>query len=170
MEHPSLNGLNDITYGLYLVSSTDDDGRKSALVVNTAFQVTASPAEIAVSINKDSFTRELILKSGKFAVLPLEEKTPFAFIGQFGFRSGRTFQKFENIDFSVGENGSPLIVSHTLAAIEATVLQMIDLPTHTLFIGEVTHTQVFIPDGKPLTYEYYRTVLKGKTPAGATHL
>ena len=162
------NALNMLTYGLYLVSSYDGE-KKNALVVNTAFQVTATPAQIAVSVNKNSFTRELILKSKKFAVMPLEEKTPFVFIGRFGFRSGKTFQKFENIKFSVGKNGCPLVREYTLSAVEANVVQTIDLPTHTLFIGQITDAQVFNPVGKPLTYEYYHTVLKGKTPAGATH-
>ena len=163
------NALNTLTYGLYLVSSYDGE-TKNALVVNTAFQVTANPAQIAVSVNKNSFTRELILKSNRFAVMPLEEKTPFVFIGRFGFRSGKTFQKFENVEFSVGKNGCPLVREHTLSSVEATVVQTVDLPTHTLFIGQITDAQVFNPDGKPLTYEYYHTVLKGKTPAGATHL
>ena len=102
--------------------------------------------------------------------MPLEEKTPFVFIGQFGFRSGKNFNKFENIEFSVGKNGCPLVKQHTLSVVEASVVQTIDLPTHTLFIGQITDAQVLIPGGKPLTYEYYHTVLKGKTPAGATHL
>ena len=163
------NALNTLTYGLYLVSSFDGE-TKNALVVNTAFQVTANPAQIAVSINKNSFTRELLLKSNKFAVLPLEEQTPFIFIGRFGFRSGQTFDKFENVQISVGKNGCPLVREHTLSAVEASVVQTIDLPTHTLFIGQITDAQVFNPVGKPLTYDYYHTVLKGKTPAGATHL
>lgn len=169
MENLDYNALNALTYGLYLVSSYDGE-TKNALVVNTAFQVTADPAQIAVSINKNSFTRELILKSNKFSVMPLEEKAPFVFIGRFGFRSGKNFNKFENIEFSVGKNGCPLVKQHTLSVVEASVVQTIDLPTHTLFIGQITEAHVLIPGGKPLTYEYYHTVLKGKTPAGATHL
>ena len=163
------NALNTITYGLYLVSSYDGE-TKNALVVNTAFQVTAAPAKIAVSVNKNSFTRQLMLKSGKFAVMPMDEKTPFIFIGRFGFRSGKTFNKLEGVDFSIGKNGCPLVRQHTLSAVEACVEQAIDLATHTLFIGQITDAQVFNSAGKPLTYDYYYTVLKGKTPAGATHL
>ena len=162
------SGLNDLTYGLYLVSSHDEE-TKNALVINTAFQVTADPAEVAICINKNSFTHELILKSGVFAVMPLEEQTPFVFIGRFGFRCGRSFKKLENVSFSVGKNGCPLILEHTLAAVEAQVVKTVDLPTHTLIIGKVTDSQVFNPEGKPLTYAYYSTVLKGKTPKGATH-
>lgn len=166
---PCLDGLRAWTYGLYLVSSFDG-AQQNALVVNTAFQVTAQPAQIAVSINKNSFTREMILKSNKFAVMLLEEQTPLVFIGRFGFRSGRNFNKLEHIKFSVGNNGCPLVLQHTLSAVEATVLHTGDLTTHTLIVGQVTDTKVINPTGKPLTYDYYQTILKGKTPVGATHL
>lgn len=102
--------------------------------------------------------------------MPLEKQTPFVFIGRFGFRTGRTLNKLENVDFYDGENGCPLIRQHTLSAIELSVSQTVDLSTHTLFIGDVTDTRVFMPKGEPLTYAYYRDELKGKTPAGATHI
>ncbi len=167
-EQPIFNGLNDLTYGLYIVTSADGE-KQNGLVVNAVFQVTADPAEVAVSINKNSFTHELICRSQKLAILPLEQQTPFVFIGRFGFRSGRTFNKLEKVPFVVGENGCPLITQHTLAAIEATVCKQVTLSTHTLFICNVTHSRVFQPEGVALTYEYYHTVLKGKTPLGATH-
>ncbi len=161
-------GLNPLTYGLYIVTSSD--GKiANGMIVNTAFQVTADPAEIAVSVHKNSFTHELICRSRKLAVLPLEQATPFVFIGRFGFRTGRTFHKLENVAFTVGKNGCPLITQHTLSAIEADVLQSVDLCTHTLFICKVTTSCVFKEKGVALTYEYYHTVLKGKTPLGATH-
>ena len=57
-----------------------------------------------------------------------------------------------------------------LSYVEAQVEQTIDVGTHTLFIGQVVDGQIFKPQGTPLTYAYYHTVIKGKTPAGATHL
>jgi ferric-chelate reductase [NAD(P)H] len=166
---PNLEGLFAITYGLYIVTSSDGE-QENGMIVNTSFQVTAEPPQVAVSVNKKSFTHELIMRSKKLAVMPLEQQTPFVFIGRFGFRTGRTFHKLENVDFCKGENGCPLIKQHTLSAIELSVSQTVDLSTHTLFIGNVTNTRVFIPDGVPLTYAYYRDVLKGKTPAEATHI
>jgi len=166
---PNLEGLSQITYGLYIVTASDGE-KANGMIVNTSFQVTAEPPSVAVSVNKKSFTHDLILRSKKLAVMPLEQQTPFVFIGRFGFRTGRTFNKLENVVFCEGENGCPLIKEHTLSAIELSVFQTVDLSTHTLFIGSVTNTRVFIPKGEPLTYAYYRDVLKGKTPAGATHI
>ena len=133
-------GLNYVTYGLYIVTSADGT-RKNGMIVNTVFQVTAEPARVAISVNKNSLTHEIILKGRVFAAMPLEQNTPLPFIGIFGFRSGRT-----------------------------EVEQTVDVGTHTLFIGQVKEAGVLKPNGHALTYAYYHQVIKGKTPAGATHL
>ena len=47
------------------------------------------------------------------------------------------------------------------------VVQTLDVGTHTLFVGEVVDAEV-LSDDAPMTYTYYHTVLKGKTPAKAS--
>ncbi|MBQ3666845.1 MAG: flavin reductase [Elusimicrobiaceae bacterium] len=161
--------LNEFSYGLYIVTAADGE-TKNGLIVNTAFQVSADPAKIAVCVCKNSFTHDVILKSNVFAVMPLEQEAPMVFIGNFGFRTGRNFDKFAKVSYTPGQTGSPIVREHTLSCVEARVEQTIDVGTHTLFIGNVVAGQVFKPQGTPLTYAYYHTVIKGKTPAGATHL
>jgi len=160
--------LNCLSYGLYIVTSADG-AHQNGLVVNTAFQVSADPAKVAVCVCKNSFTHELISKSGVFAVMPLEQATPLVFIGNFGFRTGRNYDKFAKVPFTQGQTGAPIVQEHTLSYLEVRVEQSVDVGTHTLFIGTVVAGQVFKKQ-PPLTYEYYHTVIKGKTPAGATHL
>ena len=160
--------LNCLSYGLYLVTSSDGT-RNNGLVVNTAFQVSADPAQVALCVCKQSFMHEIICKSNCFALMPLEQQTPLIFIGNFGFRTGRNFDKFAKVPFEPGQNGSPVVKEHTLSCIEVRVTQQVDVGTHTLFIGAVTAAQFFKKE-PPLTYEYYHSVIKGKTPAGATHL
>ncbi len=161
--------LAEFSYGLYLVTSSDGK-TKNGLIVNTAFQVSAAPAKLAVCVCKNSFTHGIILKSRILNVMPLEQKTSMVFIGNFGFRTGRNFDKFAKVPFTVAANGCPIVQEHTLSCTEVHVEQTIDVGTHTLFIGNVTAGQIFRPQGIPLTYEYYHTVIKGKTPAGATHV
>ena len=163
-------GLNYITYGLYLITTSDGE-RNNGMIVNTAFQVTAEPAQIAISVNKASLTHELILKSNKFAAMPLVQQTPMIFIGNFGFRTGRTFDKFAKVSFEKGLLGCPIVKENTLSYMEAEEVQTLDVGTHTLFVGQVKNAGICCHDGdKPLTYEYYHAVIKGKTPKGATHL
>ena len=163
-------GLDFITYGLYLITSSDGE-RNNGMIVNTAFQVTAQPAQLAISVNKESLTHEIICKSKKFAAMPLSQKTPMIFIGNFGFRTGRTFDKFAKVSFEKGLFGCPIVKENTLSYMEAEVIQMVDVGTHTLFIGEVKNAAVCAHNtDAPLTYAYYHHVIKGKTPKGATHL
>lgn len=161
--------LNYITYGLYIVTSTDGE-KLNGMIVNTVFQVTAEPPRMAISVNKNSLTHEYIVKSGVFAAMPLEEATTLPFIGAFGFRSGRTFNKFEKVNYKLGQLGCPIVLDHTLSYMEVKVQQTVDVGTHTLFIGEVIDADVIQEKGVPMTYEYYHTVIKGKAPKGATHL
>lgn len=163
-----IKGLEYITYGLYIVTSSAD-GKDGGLIVNTVFQVTAEPARVAISVNKESFTHGLISQSKIFAAMPLEQKTDLPFIGRFGFRTTRNFDKFAGLSVRRCVLGAPIVTEHTLSFLEAEVEQMVDVGTHTLFIGRVKNAGCSNCTGQPLTYEYYHNVIKGKTPKGATH-
>ena len=47
------------------------------------------------------------------------------------------------------------------------VKQTLDVGSHVIFVGEVKDAEVLSHD-TPMTYTYYHTVLKGKTPARAS--
>lgn len=157
--------FRDLSYGLYIITSKDED-RINGQVVNTIIQVTSEPPRIAVIINKKNYTHELIVKSKVFSASVLEESTPMTFLGPFGFRSGREFDKLSKVSFRAGVTGCPLITEHALSVLEAEVIDQVDLGTHTVFIGNVVSSEV-LREGVPLTYQYYHTVLKGKSPPNA---
>ena len=157
--------FRDLSYGLYIVASKDE-GRINGQVVNTVIQVTSEPPRIAVIINKKNYTHELIVKSKVFSVSVLEESAPMPFFGPFGFKSGRDFDKLSNVSFKEGITGCPLITEHALSVLEAEVIDLIDLGTHTVFIGNVLSSEI-LKTGTPLTYQYYHRVLKGKSPPNA---
>ena len=157
--------FRDLSYGLYIVTSKDAD-RMNGQIVNTVIQVTSEPPRIAVIINKKNYTHELILKSKVFSASVLEESTPMIFLGPFGFRSGRDFDKLSKVSFKEGITGCPLITEHALSVLEAEVIDQVDLGTHTVFIGNVVRSEA-LKEGTPLTYQYYHTVLKGKSPPNA---
>ncbi len=160
-----LSALNSLTYGLYIVTSRAGE-RINGLTVNTVVQVALEPCLVTVAINKASFTNELIQRSGLFAVTVLEKETPLEFIGRFGFRSGREVNKFDGLNYEVGETGVPLVTKHAIVVMEAKVREKMDCATHTLFVGEVVMAK-WVKQGEPLTYAYYHEVKKGKTGKGA---
>ncbi|AKG90756.1 hypothetical protein GAH_01971 [Geoglobus ahangari] len=158
--------LYRISYGLYVVSS-HLDGRPNGQIANTVFQVTSDPVMVAACLNKQNLTHEYVSKSGVFSVSVLEKQTPMAFIGRFGFRSGRDLDKFDGVDFFWGKSGAPVVREHAIAYIEARVVDRMDVRSHTLFVGEVVEAEV-LGGGEPLTYADYHYLKKGKTPQTAT--
>ncbi|OPY56158.1 MAG: High molecular weight rubredoxin [Pelotomaculum sp. PtaU1.Bin035] len=157
--------LHKISYGLYIVTS-GKEGRYNGQIANTAFQISSEPATIAISINKQNLTNEFIRDSKLFTVSVLDQETPLSLVGQFGFKSGREVDKFAGVNYQIGRSGVPYITGHTLAYLEAKVLQEIDAKTHTIFIGEVTGAEV-MKEGLPMTYAYYQQVKRGSVPVTA---
>jgi ferric-chelate reductase [NAD(P)H] len=157
--------LFHIGYGLYIVSSKNGD-KLNGQIVNTVFQVTSEPPQIAVAINKENLTHKYVTESGCFSVSILDTETPMTFIGTFGFKSGRDINKFENVKYRAGVTGCPIVTEHSISYLEAKVINKMELGTHTIFVGEVVGAGV-LSEGTPLSYEYYRTNKKGKSPKNA---
>lgn len=160
-----IEALSRLSYGLYVVSSMKD-GRINGQITNALFQVTSNPPTVAVSICKENLTHSYIRASDKFSISVLSQNTPMTFIGLFGFRSGRTSNKFEAVNYKSGITGVPVVLQHTIAFIEAEVTGQLDCGTHTIFAGRVIDGQI-LNDDPPLTYDYYRNIKKGKSPKNA---
>ena len=86
----------NLSYGVYICSAWDE-GRPTGCVANSAMQVTAAPATVAVSINRENYTHKCIGDCGYFAITVLSEKVDPRLIGKFGFFSGRDKDKFEGV-------------------------------------------------------------------------
>ncbi|NPA75767.1 MAG: flavin reductase [Euryarchaeota archaeon] len=157
--------FHKINYGMYIISSANS-GKYNGQIANTAFQLTATPPKIGVSINHDNLTHQFIEKSGVFSVSILSTNAPFKFIGLFGFRSGRDVDKFAEVKYRVGVTGAPIVEDYAVGYLEARVSEKLNVGTHTLFVGEVVDAQI-LNDGTPMTYDYYHNVIKGKTPEKA---
>jgi flavin reductase (DIM6/NTAB) family NADH-FMN oxidoreductase RutF len=159
------SALYQISYGIYIVASKKGN-KFNGQIANTVFQVTSEPPKIAISINKENLTWEYIKDRKVFTVSILSEDTPMAFIGKFGFQSGRETDKFAETDYIIGQTGLPVVVENTTAYLEARILDEIDVGTHTIFIGEVINAEV-LSDNTCMTYNYYHQIKKGKTPKKA---
>lgn len=159
------NVLHNIGYGMYVVSSNKGN-LFNGQIANTVFQITSEPITIAISINKKNLTHEYIESSRIFSVSVLAEDTPLTFIGKFGFKSGRTEDKFKDTKFIKLDSGCPVVMDNALCYLEAKVMNQFDCLTHTLFLGQLTDSKV-LKVGKPMTYDYYHQVKRGMTPETA---
>ncbi len=160
-----INALHNLSYGMYIVSSSSG-GKLNGQIANTVFQITSEPATVAISINKQNLTHKYIEDSSSFSISILDESAPLPFIGKFGFRSGKTEDKFNGTKFELSKSGCPIVLDHTIAYIEAKVTGSLDCGTHTLFMGEMTDSKI-VATGKPMTYSYYHEVKRGTTPPKA---
>ena len=118
------------------VISSRKGDRFNGQIANTVFQVTSDPPTIA------------------------------SFIGHFGFKSGRETDKLKDVNYKLGETKAPIVLDHSLAYLEARVINQVDVGTHTIFIGEVVGADV-LNEGEPMTYAYYHQVKRGTTPKTA---
>jgi len=161
----NLKALFKLGYGLYVVGSKME-GKLNCQIANTVFQITSEPPVVAVSSNKENLTHEFIAGSKVFTVSILSRDTPLSFIGHFGFKSGREVDKLKDVNYKLGETKAPIVLDHTLAYLEAKVVNQVDVGTHTIFVGELAEADV-MKEGEPMTYAYYHQVKRGTTPKTA---
>ena len=157
--------LFKLSYGLYTVTSKKGNSINGQ-IANALIQVTAEPPALAIGLNVKNLTNEFIKESKVFGVSILAQDTPLNFIGQFGFKSGRETNKFDQVNYKTGITGAPLILDHSLSVLEAKVTHSMEVGTHTIFVGEIVGSEV-LKEGEPMTYAYYHQVKRGTTPKTA---
>ena len=155
-----MTALFRIGYGLYVVTS-HDGAKDNGLIVNTVSQVTSTPNRVAVCINKQNYSHHIIKQTGVMNVNCLSVDAPFAVFEDFGFRSGRTVDKFEGMETMRSENGLIVLPRYVNAFLSLKVDQYLDLDTHGMFICSVTEARV-LSDRDTMTYTYYQSNVKPK--------
>ena len=154
------SALFKIGYGLYVVTSHDGK-RDNGLIVNTVSQVTSSPKRIAVCINKENYSHHIIKQTGMMNVNCLSVDAPFSVFESFGFRSGRTADKFAGLEPLRSDNGLAFLPQYINSFMSLKVEQIVDLDTHSMFICSVTEARV-MSDKETMTYTYYQEHVKPK--------
>lgn len=156
-----MSALFNIGYGLYVVTSNDGK-RDNGLIVNTVTQVTNTPNQIAVAINKENYSHHVIKQTGMMNINCLSTEAPFSVFENFGFQSGRTVDKFANYEEVLrSDNGLAFLPRYINSFMSLKVEQYVDLGTHGMFICSITEARV-ISDIETMTYTYYQNHVKPK--------
>ena len=155
-----MTALFNIGYGLYVVTSNDEN-RNNGLIVNTVTQVTNDPNRIAVTINKQNYSHQVIQQTGIMNVNCLSIDAPFKIFETFGFQSGRDVNKFEDQEILHSDNGLVFLSMYINSFMSLKVEQYIDLETHGMFICSITEARV-LSDKETMTYTYYQNNVKPK--------
>ena len=155
-----LKALFNIGYGLYVVTS-NDGSKDNGLIVNTVSQLTSTPNRIAVCINKQNYSHHVIKQTGVMNVNCLDISAPFAVFQKYGFQSGRTAEKFADVEELRSDNGLRFLPRYINSFMSLKVESYMDLDTHGMFICSVTEARV-MSDKETMTYTYYQKNVKPK--------
>ncbi len=150
--------MNRLSYGLFVLTAKDGD-KDNGCIINTAMQVTTSPNQIVITVNRDNYTHDMIVKTGEFNISILDESAKFGTFQHFGFQSGRDVDKFAEITFARAENGIAYLTKECGGYISGKVVRTVELSTHTMFIAEVTGGEL-LSDDPSVTYAYYHANIK----------
>ena len=163
---PDAPRKNDMTalfrlgYGLYVIT-TNDGNRDNGCIVNTVTQVAENPNRLAVCINKNNYTDHIISKTKKLNVNCLSEEAPFSVFERYGFKSGRTVDKFEGLQVKRTNNNLVVLPQYINAVMSLQVESSIDLGTHNMYICTIEEARV-ISNVNTMTYTYYQNNVKPK--------
>jgi flavin reductase (DIM6/NTAB) family NADH-FMN oxidoreductase RutF len=126
--------LRKIPHGLYICGVKDGE-EVNGFTASWLMQASFQPPLIVNCVRKDSISHQMIKNSGVFAISFLEDGQK-ELAQKFFKPMRRVGNKFEDVEFYLGETGCP-IVSDTLGYVECTVVDAVEKGDHTVFVGEV---------------------------------
>ena len=145
---------------MHVITARED--QDNGCIANTCVQVGREPTRLAISVQQENYTREIIEKTGIFNVSVLTDDVPFETIRRFGMQTGREVDKFEHyVGFDRSANGLIYLTDHANAMFSCKVLSKQDLGSHMMFIGEVTEAKVLSKEPS-CTYAHYHKAIKPK--------
>ena len=83
-----LSVLNNLSYGMYIIT-TKRENKKVGCFINTAMQITSKNPMIAISLNKENYTNEILKETRKCAISILNENASQELISKFGYFTSR---------------------------------------------------------------------------------
>lgn len=157
--------FKDISYGMYIVTTKDNNKKDVGCIINTLTQITSNNPIISISLNKDNYTNSAIKDNKLFSISILSIDTKKELIGTFGYHSSKNIDKFKDINYET-INNLPIIKENTTGYLIVELINIIDCNTHDIFIAKVLDTKK-ISNIEPMTYKYYQENLKGTSPKNA---
>ena len=141
----NLKAMFKLSYGLYVLTAKENE-KDNGCIINTVTQVTSDPNRITIAVNKSNYTHDMIMRTKKFNISVLTEQSKFATYKHWGFQSGATVDKCENITFQRSETGMIYLEEECNAYLCAEVISTTDLGSHSLFLANVVDAELIIED------------------------
>jgi flavin reductase (DIM6/NTAB) family NADH-FMN oxidoreductase RutF len=125
------------------------------MTVNSFTSVSLEPPLIVVTLAKKTRTWNLVKETGRFSVSILRHNQK-SIADRFSGKDDEEGDRFKGIEIKDLPDGLP-VIADCLAVMEAKIVKYVDFENSTLFIAEITFSEVQVL-GKPLVYhnrEYY---------------
>jgi flavin reductase (DIM6/NTAB) family NADH-FMN oxidoreductase RutF len=127
------------------------NGKVNFMALDWLTRVNYQPAMLGICVNKGHATNDAIRATGEFSV-NVPSTDMITITDYCGIASAKNADKSKLFEVFYGElKAAPMIKDCTLN-IECKVVQTVDLPTNTFFIGEIKNIyseERFMSDGKP---------------------
>jgi len=126
-----------------LVSCGAEKNEYNLLTISWVGTICSSPAMCYISVRPERHSYEIIKRMGEFVLNLTTEQMAFA-TDWCGVKSGRDFNKFEEMKLTIGaaeKIKAPIVVESPIN-IECKVKQIIPLGSHDMFIAEVVNVLV----------------------------
>eukprot|EP00898_Chlorokybus_atmophyticus_P006844 jgi/Chlat1/7160/Chrsp57S06825 len=138
--------LARVSGGLYVVTAARGSSR-GAMIASWVSQASFKPLGLTIAVAKDRAIESLMQVGDKFVLNCLEESSYAPLMKHFLKRFPPGADRFEGVDYTVGQNGSP-ILSEALAFMECTVKSRMEAADHWIVYAEVSEGGVSRPDGR----------------------
>jgi flavin reductase (DIM6/NTAB) family NADH-FMN oxidoreductase RutF len=141
--------LRKIPHGLY-VCGVKDGEELNGFTASWVMQASFAPPLVVNCVRSDSKSHAMLKATGVFALSFLEAGQKD--VAQKFFKPQKNIgDKFEDIEFYLGETGCP-IIKDSLGYIECRVVGTVEHGDHTVFVGEVIAAAIH-KEGDPLLLE-----------------
>jgi flavin reductase (DIM6/NTAB) family NADH-FMN oxidoreductase RutF len=138
-----------LSVGVYVIGVSDGE-RRDAFTAAWIMQASFNPLLLAISINPDNASYELLHASGCFTVNVLKQ-TQLELARHFGTKSGRHLDKLARVRTLPGRAGTP-ILEESLAYFECDLEGRTRAGDHELVLGRVVDGRILDPKAAPLMY------------------
>lgn len=155
----------NISYGLYVLTAKEGD-KHNGCIINTLQQITTTPNKVSITVNKENYTHDMIMRTGEFNASIISESADFEMFKHFGFQSGRAVDKFADYPMGIADNGLAYVTNGVNGYVSGKVISSVDLGTHTMFIADVVGGEVLNEEASA-TYDYYHKNIKAAPEAKA---
>jgi len=126
-----------------LITTSDGKGKDNIITVAWAGTVNSEPPMVSISLRKSRYSHELLSKNGEF-VVNLVNKKLVRVTDLIGVKSGRDIDKFKECGLSAikSQKLSVPSIKESPVNIECKVVNVLELGSHDMFIGEVLSVSV----------------------------